>query len=91
MLAGSLPKVVMGEPKITAAGDLYTIELPIENQGFIPTALKQALLVRIVRPDTVSMIFPPGMTSVGAMGGGRGGRGGGMDMGGDAPPTAGGT
>jgi len=94
MLAGSLPKVVMGEPKITAAGDLYTIELPIENTGAIPTALKQALLVRIVRQDTVSMIFPPGMTSMGTMGGGRGGRGGrgggGMDMGGDAPPMMGG-
>ncbi len=91
MLAGSLPKVVMGEPKITAAGDLYTIELPIENTGAIPTALKQALLVRIVRQDTVSMVLPPGMTSVGTMGGGRGGgRGGGMGMGGDAPPMAGG-
>jgi hypothetical protein len=76
MLAGSLPKVVMGEPKITAAGDVYTIDVPIENQGAIPTALKQALLVRIVRQDTVSMIFPPGMTSMGTMGGGRGGRGG---------------
>jgi hypothetical protein len=92
MLAGSLPKVVMGEPKITAVGDLYTIELPIENQGFIPTALKQALLVKIVRQDTVSMILPAGMTSVGGMmGGGRGGRGGGgMDMGGGPPMVGGG-
>ena len=82
----------MGEPKITAAADVYTIELPIENQGFIPTALKQALLVKIVRQDTVSMILPAGMTSVGGMmGGGRGGRGGGgMDMGGGAPPMMGG-
>jgi hypothetical protein len=91
MLANSLPKVVMGEPKITAAGDVYTIDVPIENTGFIPTALKQALLVRIVRQDTVSMVFPPGMTSVSTGGRGRGGRGGGgMDMGGDAPPVAGG-
>lgn len=75
MLASSLPKVVMGEPKITLQKDVYTIEVPIENQGFIPTALKQALLVRIVRPDTVSMILPPGMTS--ATPAGRGGRGGG--------------
>ncbi len=93
MLANSLPKVVMGEPKVTAAGDVYTIEVPIENTGAIPTALKQALLVRIVRQDTVSMIFPDGMTSVGAGGGrgGRGGRGGGagaMDM--EAAPPAGG-
>jgi hypothetical protein len=90
MLAGSLPKVVMGEPKITAQGDVYTIEVPLENQGFIPTALKQALLVRIVRQDTVSMVFPDGMTSVGATagrGGPRGG-GGGMDVEGGGPPAA---
>ena len=93
MLANSLPKVVIGEPKITAAGDVYTIDVPIENTGFIPTALKQALLVRIVRQDTVSMVFPPGMTSVSMGGRGRGGRGGGagaMDMGGGAPPAGGG-
>jgi hypothetical protein len=89
MLAGSLPKVVMGDPKVTAQGDVYTIEVPIENQGFIPTALKQALLVRIVRPDTVTMVLPAGMSSV-AGGGGRGGtRGGGgfPDMEGGAPPA----
>jgi hypothetical protein len=82
---------VMGEPKITVADDVYTIDVPIENTGFIPTALKQALLVRIVRQDTLSMVFPAGMTSVGGMGGGRGGRGGGgfMDMEGGAPPAGG--
>jgi hypothetical protein len=94
MLASNLPKVVMGEPKITNQGDVYTIELPLENQGAIPTALKQALLVRIVRADTVSMIFPAGMTSVAAMGGRGGARGGGrggaIDMEGGAPPMAGG-
>lgn len=74
MLAASLPKVVMAEPKISAQGNEYTIELSVENQGFIPTALRQAQLVKIVRPDTVSMIFPAGMTSTQAMGG-RGGRG----------------
>jgi hypothetical protein len=76
MLAASLPKVVMAEPKITNQGDEYTIEVSVENQGVIPTALKQAQLVKIVRPDTVSMVFPAGMTSTQAMGG-RGGRGGG--------------
>ena len=75
MLAASLPKVIMAEPKVTAQGDEYTIELSVENQGFIPTALRQAQLVKIVRPDTVSMIFPAGMTSMQAIGG-RGGRGG---------------
>jgi len=76
MLAASLPKVVMAEPKITNQGDEYTIEVSVENQGVIPTALKQAQLVKIVRPDTVSMVFPAGMTSMQAMSG-RGGRGGG--------------
>lgn len=76
MLASSLPKVVMGEPKISGAGAEFTIEVAVENQGVIPTALKQAQLVRIVRPDTVSLVFPPGMMTVPAFGrGGRGGRG----------------
>ena len=74
MLAASLPKVVMSEPKITGQGDEYTVELSIENQGVIPTALRQAQLVKIVRPDSVSMVFPAGMISTQAMGG-RGGRG----------------
>lgn len=78
MLAASLPKVVMAEPKITNQGNEYTIEFSIENQGFIPTALRQAQLVKIVRPDTVAMVFPAGMTSTQGVGG-RGGRG---DMGG---------
>ena len=80
MLAASLPKVVIADPKITAAGDVYTIEFNVENQGFIPTALRQAQLVKIVRPDTLSMVFPDGMTSTQAAGG-RGGRG---DFGGAA-------
>ena len=77
MLAASLPKVVMADPKITANGDDYTIESGVTNQGLIPTALRQAQLVKIVRPDTVSLVFPAGMTSAQAMGG-RGGRGGGF-------------
>jgi len=81
MLAASLPHVVMADPKITNQGDEYTIEVAVENQGVIPTALKQAQLVKIVRPDTVSMVFPAGMTSAMAMGG-RGGRGGGGGGGG---------
>jgi hypothetical protein len=83
MLAGSLPHVVMQEPKITSQGDEYTIEVNVQNQGFIPTALRQAQLVKIVRPDTVSLVFPAGMVSGqgrggrGGFGGGGGGRGGG--------------
>jgi hypothetical protein len=81
MLAASLPMVVIAEPKITAQANEYTIEVNLENQGFIPTALRQAQLVKIVRPDTVAMVFPAGMISAQAMGG-RGGRGDIGDMGG---------
>ncbi len=37
----------MGEPKITAAGDLYTIELPIENTGRHPDGAQAGA----ARPD----------------------------------------
>ena len=72
----------MAEPKISAAGNDYTVEVSLQNQGFIPTALRQAQLVKIVRPDTLSMVFPVGMTSVQGVGGrgGRGGRGETPDM-----------
>ena len=36
----------------------YTIEIEVENQGFLPTALKQAQLVKIVRPDRITLEFP---------------------------------
>ncbi len=85
MLAASLPSVVMADPKITSAGNDYTVEVSLQNQGFIPTALRQAQLVKIVRPDTLTMVFPDGMTSVQSMGG-RGGRGGRGEM----PEPAGG-
>jgi len=75
MLAASLPHVVMQEPKVTAQGDEYTIEVKVENQGFVPTALRQAQLVKIVRPDTVSLVFPAGTMANQGMGG-RGGFGG---------------
>jgi hypothetical protein len=83
MLAASLPKVVMSEPKVTGQGTEFTVEVTVENQGVIPTALKQAQLVRIVRPDTVSLVFPAGMMAAPAFGrGGRGGPGGGDEGGG---------
>ena len=89
MLAASLPHVEMQEPKITGQGDEYTIEVNVQNQGFIPTALRQAQLVKIVRPDTVSLVFPPGMMQAMGGRGGFGGRGGGGGRGGrgEAPPA----
>ena len=79
MLASNLPQVVIHDPKIYASEDEYLIEVAVENLGLIPTALKQAQLVKIVRPDTISLEFPAGMV---AGGGGRGGRGGMAAMGG---------
>ncbi len=92
MLASNLPHVVMQEPKVTGQGEEYTIEVKVENQGLIPTALRQAQLVKIVRPDTVSLVFPPGMVTPQGRGGrgGFGGPGGGGGRGGrgEAPPQA---
>lgn len=58
MLAGSLPQVVINEPKIKGKDGEYSIEFEIENKGFLPTALKQAQLVKIVRPDRITLEFP---------------------------------
>jgi hypothetical protein len=87
MLAGSLPSVEMETPKVSQHGDEYTIEVKVENQGVIPTALRQAQLVKIVIPDEISLVFPSGMIQGrgrGARGGGGAGGGGGR---GDAPPA----
>jgi hypothetical protein len=88
MLAASLPHVEMQQPEVTGQGDEYTIAVSVQNQGFIPTALRQAQLVKIVRPDNVSLVFPSGiMPSQGRGFGGRGGGGGGRGGGrGDMPP-----
>lgn len=59
MLASHLPKVVMSEPKIKEGkNNEYTIEFELENIGGIPTALLQAQLVKIVRPDVVTLVLP---------------------------------
>jgi hypothetical protein len=90
MLAASLPHVDMQEPKVTGQGDEFTIEVKVQNQGFIPTALRQAQLVKMVTPDSVALVFPAGIMQSGfgrgGRGGGGGGRGGGGRSGGDAPP-----
>jgi hypothetical protein len=91
MLAASLPHVVMEEPKVTGQGEEYTIEVKVQNQGFIPTALRQAQLVKMVTPDNVSLVFPAGIMQSGFGRGGRGGGGGGGGRGGgrggDVPPS----
>jgi len=61
LLAGSLPQVVMQDPKVTNKEDTFTIEVEVENRGFLPTALKQAQLVKIVTPDRITLEFPEGL------------------------------
>ncbi|NOR16059.1 MAG: peptidase [Candidatus Aminicenantes bacterium] len=64
MLAGSLPCVVMSEPKITEENGEFTIEVEVENQGFLPTALRQAQLVKMVQPDRITLEFPEGIVKI---------------------------
>ena len=71
MLAGSLPMVVMRDPVIKEKDGEFTIEVEVENKGFLPTALKQAQLVKIVRPDRIELEFPAGMLPRRAEGRGR--------------------
>lgn len=61
MLASNLPQVVMHEPKLSGSRGEFTLEVEVENKGLIPTALKQAQLVKIVMPDRISLEFPEGM------------------------------
>ena len=71
MLAGSLPMVEMHDPVIKEKNGEFTVEIQVENKGFLPTALKQALLVKIVRPDRVELEFPAGMLPRRTQGRGR--------------------
>jgi hypothetical protein len=61
MLAASLPRVVMSEPQVSEKEGEYTVEVEVENRGFLPTALKQAQLVKMVMPDRITLEFPEGM------------------------------
>ncbi|UCE42747.1 MAG: peptidase [Candidatus Aminicenantes bacterium] len=71
MLAGSLPMVEMRDPIIRKRNGDFTVEVELENKGFLPTALKQALLVKIVRPDRIELEFPPGVLPRRSQGRGR--------------------
>lgn len=80
MLASHMPDVIIHDPKVTPEGDgVYLVEVEVENRGFLPTALKQAQLVKIVRPDMIHIDFPEGMLPPRRTGFGRfGGFGGGQ-------------
>jgi len=97
-LAQSLPDLSVSpstrQTGSTGETTMWEVTLSISNDGRLPTALRQAELVKIVRPDRVTMRIEGArtggddpqarfITAAGeAGGGGRGGRGGGGGRGG---------
>jgi hypothetical protein len=93
-MAMSLPVLVWGETKVrrvAAGADSVTYEVTVSwrNTGRLPTALRQAQLVKIVQEDAVTLTLPREATSgehprarIIADGPAREGRGGGMGGGG---------
>ncbi len=45
--------------------DVYELTVKVSNLGYLPTALKMADRVKIVRPDNVTVSLPAGMEIVG--------------------------
>jgi hypothetical protein len=67
-LAQSLPqvKIVFAEAKpVRKEADTFEIVAVFSNGGFLPTALKMADRVKIVRPDAASVRLPAGVELVG--------------------------
>ena len=68
LLAGSLPqvKIVSAAMKpVKKEADTFEIVAVFTNEGFLPTALKMAERVKIVRPDAASVRLPAGVELVG--------------------------
>jgi len=68
LLAGSLPqvKIVSAAMKpVRKEADTFEIVAVFTNEGFLPTALKMAERVKIVRPDAASVRLPAGAELVG--------------------------
>jgi hypothetical protein len=70
-LANSLPqvKIVSAEIKpVKKEADTFEIIAVFTNEGFLPTALRMADRVKIVRPDTAEVRLPGGAELVGVRG-----------------------
>jgi len=70
-MAGSLPqvKVVSAEIRpVKKEADTFEIVAVFTNEGFLPTALKMAERVKIVRPDAAEVRLPGGVELVGVRG-----------------------
>ena len=65
-LARHLPQIqITGVKTENLEPGLYSIQLSFTNVGHLPTALKQAKLVKIVRPDTAKIEFPEELVDAG--------------------------
>ena len=65
----SLPqvKIVGGSVKpVKKEKDTYEITVTVANEGFLPTALKMADRVKIIRPDNVTIGLPAGVSLSGS-------------------------
>jgi hypothetical protein len=70
-MAKSLPqvKIVSAEIKpVKKEADTFEVVAVFTNEGFLPTALKMADRVKIVRPDTAELRLPAGAELVGVRG-----------------------
>lgn len=68
-LSKSLPqvKIVGGSVKpVKKEKDTYEITVTVANEGYLPTALKMADRVKIVRPDNVTIGLPAGVALAGS-------------------------
>jgi len=64
LLAKSLPQIKITSIEANPANEdsVYTVDVSFTNTGFLPTALEQAKLVKIVRPDRVRLEFNKSLT-----------------------------
>jgi len=60
LLAKSLPLLTVSTPKIQKTGQGTRITIQITNEGFLPDALHQAYLVKMVRPGDARLSIPSG-------------------------------
>jgi hypothetical protein len=64
----SLPQLKIlggGLKPVKKEKDVYELTVTVANQGYLPTALKMADRVKIVRPDSVTVSLPAGVEIVG--------------------------
>jgi hypothetical protein len=60
MLAKYLPQVRILSAEVRPVKNLFDLSCVVTNEGFLPTALKMAERVKIVRPDWVEVKLPEG-------------------------------